>query len=88
MLIKHSIVAKRHDYQQSQRHMYFQYGPDGEEGREGVYITRKNWDEMGRPEEITVTIEAGYKIEDDTEQENILDKIPSRLPNVPLSFNP
>lgn len=86
MLVKHAIVAKLHPQQDSQRHMYFQYGPDGDERREGVYLTRKNWDEMGQPEEITVRIEAGNQLEDVEREENFLDKIPSRMPQVPLTF--
>lgn len=87
MLTKHAIVAKlRESDPLYQTHRFFQYGPDSDERREGVFITRKNWDEMGQPDEITITIEAGNQLED-VEQENHLDKIPSRMPTVPLSFS-
>lgn len=87
MLLKEVIVAKAHPQQASQRHVYFQYGPDDDEAREGVYITRKNWDELGRPDVITVSIEAGHNLDEEEHQRLLLEKIPSRVPNVPLTFS-
>lgn len=82
----HKVVCHLHPVQQSQRHVYFQYAPDGDERREGVYMTRKVWNEMERPGVITVTIEIGDKIEEEeTHQQNVLDKIPNRIPGVNLS---
>lgn len=86
MLLKEVIVAKAHERQESDRHVYFQYGLDNDDAREGVYITRKNWDELGRPEVITVAIEAGHNLDPDLHRELLLEKIPSRVPNVPLNF--
>lgn len=88
MLVKHTILAKLHEVQQSQRHVYFQFELDESEQREGVYMTRKNWDEMMQPTQITVTIEPGDQLQDEESENNELDKIPSRLPNVPLTMHP
>lgn len=86
MLVTHKIVAKLHPVQQSQRHVYFQFRDEGDEAREGFYMTRKNWDEMYQPTTITVTVEAGDKLtEFEDHEQNLLDKIPSRMPQVPLT---
>ena len=86
MLKKNVIVAHVHPRQESQRHVYFQYAPDGDDAREGLYITRKNWDEMGQPEAITISYEPGHNLDDEEHQRQLLEKIPSRVPNVPLTF--
>jgi hypothetical protein len=82
---KRKLVAVTHPRQTSQRHVYFQFRNDGDEAREGFYMTRKNWDEMQRPRTITITVEVGDLIPDaDDHEQNLLDKIPSRMPQVPL----
>lgn len=83
----HKVVCRLHPIQQSQRHVYFQYAPDGDEKREGFYMTRKVWNEMSNPGVITVTVELGDQIaEEENHQKNVLDRIPSRIPNAPLNF--
>jgi hypothetical protein len=82
MLLKHAVVMKKHDHQQNQRFVYFQFGPDEEDAREGAFLSRKNWDEMGQPQQITVRFEPGDQLTTEDHQQNLLDKIPSRLPNV------
>ena len=86
MILKYATIQKVHQHQHSQRHVYFQYGLDGDEAREGTYITRKNWDELGQPEVITVTIEAGHKLDAEELERKLLDKIPSRIPQANLSL--
>lgn len=82
----HKVVCQLHPIQQSQRHVYFQYAPDGDERREGFYMTRKVWNEMERPGVITVTIELGNQlVEEETHQQNVLDRIPNRIPGVNLA---
>lgn len=88
MLHKEVIIARVHEKQFSDRHIYFQYGPDNDDAREGIYITRKNWDELGRPDTLTVSIEPGHNLDEDEHQRLLLDRIPSRLPHVPLNFTP
>lgn len=74
----HKVVCRLHPIQQSQRHVYFQYAPDGDEKREGYYMTRKAWNEMENPGVVTVTVEIGDQLAgEDSQQQNILDK-PSR----------
>lgn len=85
-LLKNVLVMKVHEVQQSQRHVYFQYGLDGDEEREGVYMTRKNWDELGQPTTITVTYEAGHNLDPDEHSKQLLDRIPHSTPQVPLNF--
>ncbi len=86
MILNHAIVCHLHEVQHSQRHVYFQFEKDGHDEREGVYLTKKNWMEMGAPAIITLTVEAGDKIaEEASHQKNLLDKIPSRLPHVPMT---
>jgi hypothetical protein len=83
---QHKVVCHLHPIQQSQRHVYFQYAPDGDERREGVYMTRKVWNEMERPGVITVTIEIGDQIaEEEAHQQNVLNRIPNRIPGVNLA---
>lgn len=82
------IECKLHEEQQSQRHVYFQFRDDRDEEREGFYMTKKNWVEMGCPSIVTVSVEAGAKISDtDAREENVLDRIPSRLPNVAMQMH-
>lgn len=85
-LIKRRFTARKHEEQHSQRHVYFQFAPDEDENREGIYLTRKHWDLMGQPEVITVAVEPGDTLADEENEQNLLDKIPSRLPDVPLTF--
>lgn len=88
MILRHTVVCHLHRFmpQQSPNHVYFQFEKDGHDEREGVYLTKKVWTEMGRPATVTVTVEAGDHIgEEETHQQNLLDKIPSRLPHVPMT---
>lgn len=62
-LIKLEMVAVKHKIQQSQRHVYFQFGTDQDERREGFFMGRPNWDEMGQPEVITITVVPGRSLE-------------------------
>lgn len=65
VLNKREVVMKRHERQESDRHVYFQFGEDGNEHREGVYMTRVNYVDMGEPDEITVAITPGNTIRTD-----------------------
>ena len=86
MILKHTIVCHLHPIQQSQRHVYFQFEKDGHDEREGVYLTKKVWNEMGAPAIVTLTVEGGDRIvEEETHQQNLLEKIPSRMPHVPMT---
>lgn len=86
MIEKQVIIATIHERQESDRHVYFQYGLDGDDAREGVYITRKTWDEFGQPDIITVAIEAGHNLDPELHKEVQLTRIPSTTPRVPLNF--
>lgn len=87
MIEKHVIACKLHPIQQSQRHVYFQFHNDGDEAREGFYMTKKVWLELGTPQVITVTVEAGDQIAERAEHEkNVLDRIPSSTPRTSMTF--
>ena len=89
MLLEHTIVMRKHPDQKAQLHVYFQWRQDEDVYREGMFLSRKNWDEMGRPEVITVKVEIGDKLQEaEDHQRNLLDKIPSRLPNAQLHIGP
>lgn len=87
MIKKMTLVCKLHPEQQSSRHVYFQHRPDGDEDRQGVYLTKKAWIEMGAPRSVTITVEAGDKIPDEEDHQRLLlEKIPSRMPSARLDI--
>jgi hypothetical protein len=89
MIEKMTLVCKLHEIQQSNRHVYFQHRPDGDERRQGVYMTREAWIEMNAPRVITITVEAGNQIPDEEDHQRLLlDKIPSRMPKTQFQMPP
>lgn len=84
MIRQYKVVVDKHDVQQSQRHIYFQHRKDGDEDRQGFYMTRRDWDEMGQPTQVTITVEPGDLIpEESTHRRNLLDKVPHRAVGIP-----
>lgn len=88
-IVSYKVVLHMHEVQQSQRHVYFQYRKDGDEDRQGFYMTKRDWVEMNCPETVTITVELGDLIpEETTHRKLLLDKVPSRatgVPNTPVT---
>jgi hypothetical protein len=64
MLIKHETVMKRAEKQYDDRFVYFQSGDDEDEykTREGYCLTRTNYDDMGQPDVVTLTVVPGNSL--------------------------
>lgn len=88
-IVSYQVVVHMHEIQQSQRHVYFQHRKDDDEDRQGVYMTKRDWVEMNCPSTLTITVEAGDLLPDEsTHRKNLLDKVPSRkmgVPNTPVT---
>lgn len=86
MIEKLTLVCHLHERQESNRHVYFQHRKDGDERRQGVYLTKEVWIEMNAPRTITITVEGGDKIPNEEDHQRLLlDKVPSRQPRVPVA---
>jgi hypothetical protein len=59
MIIKREVIMEKHAYQQSPNFVYFEAQADDEERTDGYYMTLDRWDDMNRPETITVTVVPG-----------------------------
>ena len=54
ILIRREVVLHKHPDQNSEHFIYFEAKVDDDERTDGYYMTRRDWNDFGYPETITV----------------------------------